>query len=171
MPEDGSKLWPVAALADEGRRFELQIPLRQLARVAPLLADPDGSVRGSVQLLREQGRVMADVALQAELQLRCQRCLGPVRTSLESGSRVAMVESETEAATLPPELETALAPEGRVRLADLIEEELLLALPAAPRHADGECPAAVAVAQEGAQQTVQRPFAALGELLASRPKE
>jgi uncharacterized protein len=169
MPEDGSKLWPVAVLADEQRQVELEIPVERLTRVAELLAERDGRVQGNVALGRQQGRIVADVALNAQLTLRCQRCLGPMQVAVESSSRVALVESEADSATVPPELETALAPEGRLRLADLVEEELLLALPAAPRHAEGQCPA-VDGAEEDAEQTVQRPFANLGELLAGRSK-
>jgi uncharacterized protein len=90
---------------------------------------------------------------------------------IESSSRVALLESEEAAADVPPELETALAPEGRVRLADLVEEELLLAMPAAPRH-PGQCPGKKPdVAQESISQSTQRPFAGLGELLTGRSKQ
>jgi uncharacterized protein len=169
MPEDGSKLWPVAALADERRQVELSVPVERLVRVAELLVERVGTVQGSVALAREQGRIVADVTLDARLTLRCQRCLGPMQVVIESSSRVALLESEEEAASVPSDLETALAPEGRLRLADLVEEELLLALPAAPRHAAGQCPAAPG-AEESEEESVQRPFANLGELLAKRSK-
>jgi uncharacterized protein len=171
MPDDGSKLWPVAVLADEHRHVELEIAVGQLTRLAPMLAGGDGSVQGTVSLAREQARIIADVAVNARLTLRCQRCLAPMLVSIEGSSRVALLESETEADTVPPEFETALAPEGRLRLADLVEEELLLALPAAPMHPAGQCPAAGVQGAEGVVQAdVQRPFANLGELLAKRSK-
>jgi uncharacterized protein len=169
MPEDGLTERNVAVLADEGQRVELVVPVARLARIAGLLANPEGTVSGSVELSREAGRIIADVQFEARLALLCQRCLGAMPLSLEGGSRVALVETEEAAATVPPELETALAPHGRLRLAELVEEELLLALPAAPRHAEGACPAARQEARESTE-TVQRPFAALGELLAGRPK-
>jgi uncharacterized protein len=138
--------------------------------VAGLLASRSGKVTGNVALLREGGRIIAEVVLHAELTLRCQRCLGPLPTVVDSSSRVALLESEEQAASVPPELETALAPDGRLRPADLVEEELLLALPAAPRHAAGECPAAPQGGAGDAEETVQRPFAGLGELLGKRSK-
>jgi uncharacterized protein len=107
------------------------------------------------------------------LKVRCQRCLQLMSLPVESSSRVALLESEAAASAVPPELETALAPEGRVRLADLVEEELLLALPAAPRH-EGQCPGEQRpqeAVQESISQSTQRPFAALGELLSSRTKQ
>lgn len=170
MPEDGAKLCNVAVAADEGRRYELAIPVAAFERVADQLARNDGMVTGSVAFSREEGRIIADVTLAAQLAPRCQRCLEPMLLPIQSSSRVALLESEEAAAGVPPELETALAPEGRMRLADLVEEELLLALPAAPRH-PGQCPGKQAdVAQESISQTTQRPFASLGDLL-SRKKQ
>jgi len=172
MPEDGSRLSNVAALADEARQVQLAIPLERFERVTPQLAATQGMVDGSVALAREEGRIVADVAVTAQLQLRCQRCLEPMSWPVQSSSRVTLLESEAAAAGLPPELETALAPEGRMRLADLVEEELLLALPAVARHPDGECPAPREEKQEDFAEPTQRPFAALSEMLKSvRPKQ
>jgi uncharacterized protein len=168
MPEDGSKLCNVAVLADEARHLQLAVPIERMARIAALLVAREGVASGKVAFAREQGRVIADLTLTAQLQLRCQRCLTPMFLPVATHSRVALVASEAEAEGVPPELETALAPDGRMLLADLVEEELLLEVPTAPRHAPGECPAAQSVAQqEEVAQAGQRPFAGLGKLLQS----
>jgi uncharacterized protein len=165
MPEDGAKPVIVAVLADAGSRVEIVVPVARLERIAEYLANPEGMATGSVAFSREEGRIVAEVELAATLALRCQRCLKPMHLPIESRSRVALLVSEEEASTVPPELETALAPDGRLRLADLVEEELLLALPAAPRH-PGNCPGeAREQAQESIAPTTQRPFAGLGDLL------
>lgn len=165
MPDDGSQPVNVAVLADAGRRVELSVPVDRLKRVGEFLASPQGMVAGTVALLREEGRIVAEVALTAQLVLLCQRCLQPMLQPIESRSRVALLADEDAAAAVPPELETVLAPEGRLRLADLVEEELLLALPVVPRHA-GACPGEPRVeAQEKDSQSTQQPFAHLGELL------
>lgn len=171
MPEDGLSESNVAAMADDHRQVELTIPVARLSRLAELIASTAGEVSGSVALSRETGRIIADVRYEAELALTCQRCLGPMTQSFEGGSRVVLVESEEAAVNVPSEFETALAPNGRLRLAELVEEELLLALPAAPRHAEGDCPAAgPETREEEAASDVQRPFANLGELLSGRSK-
>lgn len=170
MPEDGLTESNVAVLADEGRQVDLAVPVARLARLEGMLADRAGMVNGSVALSRQDGRIVAQVQFEATVTLQCQRCLGPMTQSLEGGSLVALVETEEAAAQVPQEFETALAPLGRLRLAGLLEEELLLALPAAPRHAAGQCPAARHETRESAAPDVQRPFANLGELLARRPK-
>lgn len=168
MPEDGSRLCNVAALADEARQVDLVVPLARLERIVPRLASTEGTATGHVALDRYQGHVVAQVSAEAEVSLVCQRCLAPMRLLISGSSRVALVESEAAVARVPPELETALALDGRLPLADLVEEELLLALPPAPRHPDGQCPgdAPGPKAEESAEPT-QRPFANLGELLKS----
>ena len=170
MPEDGLTESNVAVLADEGRQVELAVALARLKRLDGLVAGNEGMATGRVALSRQGGRIIADVRFAARVTLQCQRCLGPMELDLSGDSRVALLETEDEAAGVPQELETVLAPHGRLRLAGLIEEELLLALPAAPRHAAGQCPAARPETREGAAPDVQRPFANLGELLARRSK-
>lgn len=168
MPEDGSRLCNVAALADEAREVDLVVPLARLERIVPRLVSTEGTAKGRVALDRYQGHVIADVSVEAEVSLQCQRCLQPVSLPIAGSSRVALVESEAAVGNVPPELETALAQDGRLRLADLVEEELLLALPSAPRHPEGHCPGDVPgpMPEESAEPT-QRPFANLGELLKS----
>jgi uncharacterized protein len=163
MPDDGLKLCNVAVLANEGRVVSLVVPLARLERLAPQLARQDGLATGAVSLAMEKGHIVADVTVAATLEVRCQRCLQAMALPVASESRVVLVGSEADAAKLPPEEETALAPDGRLRLADLLEEELLLELPSAPRHS-GECPGQSEKIEEIAE-TVQRPFAGLGALL------
>jgi uncharacterized protein len=166
MPEDGSKLCNVAVLADEERLVELVVPLADLARVAPVLVEKGGMATGRIAFAREQGRITADVWLEAQPEVRCQRCLGPMSLPVRSQSRVTLVASEVEADAVPPELEVVLAPDNRIRLADLVEEELLLALPGAPLHDEAECPAVAGDdAPEELKEPVQKPFAELGRLL------
>ena len=171
MPEDGSRLSNVAALADESRRVELVIPVERFERIAPQLTSREGLVTGSVRLGREQGHIVAEVSLSTQLQMLCQRCLQPMGLPVASQSRVVLLESETSDS--PPEMETALAPDGRLRLADLVEEELLLALPAAPRHEEGQCLSLRKdERQEEFAEPTQRPFASLGAMLKPvRPKQ
>jgi uncharacterized protein len=165
MPEDGAKPVIVAVLADAGSKVELAVPVAKLERISEYLASPEGMATGSVAFSREEGRIVAEVELAATLVVRCQRCLKPMHLPIECRSRVALLASEEEASGVPPELETALAPDGRLRPADLVEEELLLALPVAPRH-PGNCPGeGREAAQQSIAQTTQRPFAGLGDLL------
>jgi len=93
-----------------------------------------------------------------------------------------VVETEREAEEAPAGWETFLAPEGRLSLAALVAEEVLLAIPIVPLHDAGAgCAAAApdaaaatpagtkaAAVEEGASV---RPFADLKALLERRDKD
>lgn len=85
---------------------------------------------------------------------------------LRSTVRVALLASAEEAGALPEEIEPMLAPDGRLSVADLVEEELLLALPIVALHEAGKCPQRTTAAPR--EPATQRPFARLGELLSHK---
>ena len=158
-----SKPLDVDRLADGEADVDFAVPL---AGLPGLRAGVAGSVRGRIHFAREQGVAVAELALKGTATLECQRCMQPMERALESHARVALVATEAEVAELPPDLEPMLAEDGRISLARLITEELLLTLPIVPLHAaGGECTSAPAAAalKEGGE--THRPFARLAELL------
>jgi uncharacterized protein len=168
MPDDGSKLRDISVLADEAAQVSIEVPVAKLARLASELADTTGTARGEIRFERRSGFAAAQVQVSARVVLVCQRCLQPMTVPLEGDSLVLLPTSEQDAERAPPDAEMLVAPEGRLRLSGLVEEELLLALPFAPLHADGEgCGGQESEAPVPAtvQDDVQRPFAALGDLL------
>lgn len=168
MPDGRSKLCDVNSLADAGTQIKFDMAIADLERLRPVLASSQGWVRGTATFGRLRGRPVVQLQFTAQLQLRCQRCLEPMSVEREGGSLVHLVESEAAAQGLPEDAEMLLAPEGRLLLGDLIEEDLLLSLPIAPRHESGNCGAAQpAEKDEDDAQQVQRPFAALEELMRS----
>jgi uncharacterized protein len=178
MPGGASKLRDVRKLADARATLELEIPVAKLPGLPAELVCGAGSVHAQLQFGREQGFMVAQVALRGQLELICQRCMGPMALPIEISSPVLLIESEADAEAAPVEWETYLAAEGRLNLEALAAEELLLALPVVPLHADSSaCEAAAsrsvqardaepAVApQSAAEQTTVRPFADLRALL------
>jgi len=176
MPGGASKLRDVRKLADARATLELEIPVAELPGLPGELMSGGGQVHAHVQFGREQGFMVAQVALRAQLELICQRCMGPMRLPIETSSPVLLVESEADAEAAPVEWETYLAAEGRLSVAALAAEELLLALPVVPLHADSDAcvaagkPAALPDAQpapqpQSAEQATVRPFADLRALL------
>lgn len=104
----------------------------------------------------------------AVVRLTCQRCLEPVDWPLEASFTLAVVQDESEAAALPAEYEPLLCPEGSGSLPGMIEDELLLALPAVARHRDvSECGPAAGFARPGNGDETRlddNPFAVLEQL-------
>jgi uncharacterized protein len=169
MSEGWSKLLDIGPLADTRAEVDFSIPLREFPRVLPLLAAPDGEAVGRVDFTREGRIAVAEVSVSAAVTLTCQRCLAPLVERIEGTGRAALVATAAEADRVPEALETVLAPEYRISIRDLVEEELLLALPLVPRHAQNECVGDSADTQE--RETADepggdthRPFGQLGEL-------
>ncbi|MBU6212034.1 MAG: DUF177 domain-containing protein [Gammaproteobacteria bacterium] len=164
MPADWSRPVDVERLADAGECRENDLSLASLPRLAPDLALTDGTVHARIGFARERKQPVADIEVRARLPLRCQRCLQPVWLDVDQQSRVWLVTDLAKVDRDEMGLEPILAPEGHIALRDLIEEELLLAVPLVPRHEDeSDCTTGSAESEE--EEVVQRPFAGLGELL------
>lgn len=152
-------------LAAEGGRLEDILALAALPRLVAELNRTDGMV--SVALVAgidPRGVRFIRGALQTGIELVCQRCLGPLRLVLDATVSLGLVRTEAEADRLPEEYEPLLVPEGVISVADLVEDELLLALPQIPRHEDiSDCEAHGYRAPDREEQ--DQPFAALASLL------
>ena len=169
MPADWLRPLDVDRHADAGDSWEFELPLTQLPRLAQELATVEGAVECRVALSRERGQPVAEVRVSARIPLRCQRCMQPVWIPVEADSKVWLVTDPARADDLDPGIEPTLAPEGRVVLRDLVEEEILLAVPLVPRHEGvADCgPGDFAFGEEPevTKDDTITPFAGLGELL------
>jgi uncharacterized protein len=176
MPGGWSKPRDLAKLADTRAEFEYDIPVSELPGLAADLSATDGPLHVKLRFEREQGLAVAQVAIRGAVTLECQRCLQPMQFAIDADTRVALVASEPEADRVPDGLETFMATDGLLSCGALAAEELLLALPIAPRHDDealchaNDAPlaAAAAGATMAEEQETQRPFADLRALLESR---
>ena len=114
------------------------------------------------------GRAMATLALRARLPLRCTHCEQPVWINIQRDARFMFVADEAALDAIDPADEDddvdPVVGGRRFDLANLIEDEILLALPIAPRHDD--CQSAVERQRERQEPVPARhqPFAALGAL-------
>ncbi len=171
MSEPWSQLIDVDRLADRQADVAFDIPLSRLPRVQAQIAGAQGTVHGVAHFRREAGYRVAMLELEGEAKLACQRCLAPMTWPLASETRVAILANEREADSVPQEVETVHAPDNRIRVADLVEEELLLTLPLVPLHESAEeCQAVqdevpTPVEEAAPAPETQRPFEQLGELL------
>jgi uncharacterized protein len=98
----------------------------------------------------------------------CQRCLGPVDTPVQVENSFRFVADEAQAEAEDDEAEEDVLVLARdFDLHALIEDELLMALPLVPRHA--QCPTEVPLAVQdedfdGGDPTQANPFAVLAQL-------
>jgi len=168
----------VQAFAQAGARLTSQEPLSQFDR---LCEEVQPSAAQSQQLLQWQAHgelrpaasggapaVWLRLLATASVPLTCQRCLGTVDTPIEIDRWFRFVADEVSAAREDDGCEEdVLALEPRPNLYDLLEDELLMALPLVPMH--DTCPEPVAMqvgdATIHAQAAERRnPFAELAKL-------
>lgn len=144
-----------------GRQCMGKTPARSFPRLRDQLVDGSGEI--DWQVLGEQdrdGKCFLVLRLSGVLRLRCQRCLSGVDENLAVVSRLLLVP----AGQAWPDEE--LAEDGfdaveagkEMALAPMIEDEVLLALPIAPRHGSCDLPKPVHEEQETS------PFAVLAKL-------
>jgi len=152
-------------LTAEGGRLEGSLALAALPRLVAELNRTDGVASVALAAgMDRQGIRFIKGALRTKVELVCQRCLGPFQLALDVTVSLGLVRSEAEADRLPEEYEPLLVPEGVIHVADLVEDELLLALPRIPRHDEArDCEAHGYRAPDRVEQ--DQPFASLASLL------
>jgi uncharacterized protein len=167
-----SRRAPVDTLVGTEAAIDFTIPLADLPRVSHELSATDGEARGSVRFSRQLGQAVADLTVSARPEVVCQRCMQPMRWPVDVKSRIALVSDYSAADRVPEELEVFLVEGDSVSVRDLVDEEVMLALPQIARHEEGSECADRAMQQSGheagadeAPTDVQKPFAQLGELL------
>ena len=66
------------ALAEKRRQFKGSLPLSQLVRLQEVLLNPEGLVRFELKFGKVGKLSMVTGYVEAELELQCQCCLGPI---------------------------------------------------------------------------------------------
>ncbi|MEJ2788498.1 MULTISPECIES: YceD family protein [unclassified Pseudoxanthomonas] len=147
------------------RSFEGRLPLSAMTRLQGLLVDTEGDVRYTIEFDRDALQVpYIGLRIEVGLPLVCQRSLRRFVLSVTVEQRLGLVRSEDEESALPPGYEALLVPEdGMLRPSELVEDELVLAVPVVPVD-----PTSEAVEREWAadEEEVAKtsPFAALASL-------
>ncbi|MBS0557436.1 MAG: DUF177 domain-containing protein [Proteobacteria bacterium] len=153
------------------RSFQGSLPLASLPRLRGSLAAADGAVDFDLEFGKDEIgvahlRVRADVALP----LTCQRTLEVFRLPVHVDSRLGLIAQEADEAALPGGYEPLLTADGALRLADVIEDELILALPVVPVKpgAQETKPAFSGTLQDGGSGS-ENPFAVLQNIKHKKP--
>lgn len=139
------------------------LPVTSFARLQDGLHDGLGQVEVVVRGGKDaQRRPILRLDVTGTLNLRCQRCLGPLEYPLQLSNTLLLVnQAEAESGELDDTDADWIVASPELDVAMLVEDELILDLPFAPRHAEGLC-AHGAAKEEGNGRA--SPFAKLGAL-------
>jgi uncharacterized protein len=158
-------------LAARAAVLERHLGLDQLARVAAAGGLEGTRIDAQVRFGTFDRRVTVQVNIEGVVVLECQRCLQPCECAVEESASLMVVPLDTD--VVPDEYEPLLGSAESLSLAEAIEEQVLLAMPLVPAHADAarcavkvqpQTVAAVETATQAAEDK-QMPFANLREML------
>ena len=127
--------------AQTGQSLRGSLPIAGLTRLRESLADTLGEVEFVVQGGRDhRRRLILSLDVSGVLHLQCQRCLGTLDYPLRFSNRLVLVQpGEAAAGGFEAEDAEWIEASSALDAAGLIEEEILLSLPYAPRHEAGAC--------------------------------
>ena len=154
-----------------GKAYEGAIPLADLPRLAPLLTSTEGEAAFVLAFQMDvDRRPTVRVSIRAKLPVQCQRCLDTMIHEVDSESRLVVVRGPEEAERLPDDVDPLLVGDDRLALRSLLEDELILAIPPAPKHRTEDCSVKLDELNvqpgqhvESANEEAEHPFAALAD--------
>jgi len=154
-------LHDLEALGERGAVLDGELRVAELTRLsASLHADCDATVKVALRFgFAADGRATIELAFAATLPLTCQRCLEPVEQAVDEKVAWVVVGSEAEASRVADDMEPLVLADDRLQLATLVEDELIVSLPMAPRHESIDECGALAQNLDGIlkDQDVERP--------------
>ena len=147
------------------RGVEGRVALASLSRLQDSLADTEGEVAYSLDFGTDEFKVpFVELRITAELPLQCQRSLDRFLLPVTIEQRLGLIRDEADEAALPPGYEALLMPEdGMLKPIELVEDELILAIPVIPVKPGTEAMERDWPADEAEVERVN-PFAALSAL-------
>jgi len=115
------------------RSFQGTVSLADMPRLRDSLAASIGVVTYDLEFGKDDiGVAHLRVRADATLPLMCQRTLETFGLPVHVDTRLGLIAQEADEAALPSGYEPLLIADGQVNLADVIEDELILALPVVP---------------------------------------
>ena len=173
-----ARLMPAQTVIDSlefaraARQLRGSVPVTMLTRLHDCLHGSDGEVQYVVTGGRDpQRRLMLKVDISGNLSLQCQRCLGALDYSLELSSALLLVRPGEDVSEYAedPDAPDCIEASEELDVTSLVEDEILLSLPFAPRHPENTCRNEANAGERIAD--ARSPFSKLVELKHSRQKQ
>ncbi|MEQ1590391.1 MAG: YceD family protein [Gallionella sp.] len=149
--------------AKNGQQVSGELLLAEMPRLADILSNTQGGLSYIVQGgMDKQAIPWLGVRVTGLCQLQCQRCLSVMQYEIKLVTRLLLRDQASLDALEDDEAEfDSVLADKHLDVVSLLEEEILLSLPIAPKHEFGECQAANS---QTAAVDETHPFAALAKL-------
>lgn len=128
--------------AQKRSSFDGILQLQNLTRLSEQLSNTDGDVAVIVHCGNdEQGLVYIEGEAQCTVLVRCERCGDEMTLNINSSFAYTPVKGDDSAQEEIPQRYDVIETDehGEVNLRQLVEDELILALPLFPMHDEGQC--------------------------------
>ena len=172
-------------LARNEARQTMSLPVGSLARLSAVKYSPSDNKTAAQKSAAEaddeltaqicfrtgaDGLPLIELKISGQLFLECQRCLGPVAWEAGMESQLTILTADEESSLLEDPFESILIDAGGLDLVQVIEDEILTALPLAPVHEND--PNCYEVSADGSnseiiKEPMHKPFADLASLVNS----
>lgn len=147
--------------ARSGEELSGEVSVAELTRLADALFDTDGHLRYRVRGGYDRHeRPRLTLTVDGEINLTCQRCLDSLLYPIAVKSSLLLLTPDKSAQTGGIDDLDGVPADAHTDVCALVEDEVLLAVPFAARHPEGQCAAAVKTANGRAAS----PFAVLASL-------
>ncbi len=163
-------------LSPQGYQWQAEFTLAQFPRLSELLQQKTTTdSEFSCEINKKSGIHWLEFSVKAPLKNQCQRCLQAMDFLLDEQIKLALLEDKAQASLLQEDdwlllddVVEMVKHERRLPILNMIEDELLLALPLVPKHDynDENC-VPVEILADDEEEVIEEknnPFAVLAEL-------
>jgi len=164
--------WISPGRAAEGKRiYSGTIAISRMKRLSAVLEHDQGEASFVAAFRSDIDKhVIVDLQVEAKLPLICQASLEVYDEHVERRGELAIIDHEHQADDLPDSYDPVLTENGRLAIASLVEDELLLGLPQIPRKpglnkVEYSTGGTVRKSVEPQKKAKKNPFAALQGML------
>ncbi len=127
-------------LAQQQALYEGHVAADQLSRFAQAVVAIESDLQARVEFdLNPSRKPCVNGSINLRASVPCQRCLEPVQIEVAAEFAVEVVWNEEQAAAIIKRADSWIVPERQANLVELLEDELLLALPVVSYHPPGQC--------------------------------
>ena len=159
-------------LANQAGLIEGTLPIQCFHRFGEMLVVSEGDVNLRLEFSQgDFGSTSVNGSAATEVSLICQNCMQQFRRKVSCDVALQVVTDESKLEHLPELDDAIVAPDKVISVVDLVEDELILAMPMISRHEEGQCletdyeQQGIVLQEVQEAQTTYRPFADLAKTI------
>jgi uncharacterized protein len=152
-------------LASQGTYFDGVVPTGEMVRLSEAVERLDEEAKVQLAFNFDESRhLVIEGHFSLEVSCQCQRCLQPVDQHLEGDILIGVVWTEDRLEVLPKRYDPWLVESEPADLYEMLEDEILLALPIVSYHDESVCGSAGRFSTGEIDDARQSPFDILAQL-------